>query len=125
MEDEIETAKEMLQQTICQECKSNLKNQVTREQKIKKESRKGGISIRGKGNAIILSLIALSVALVTIYSPQQQLGDGLMSMPKPVEPAFFVPDESSYRRNLFTTEVLDEDYDKALQLVVDDEPNCE
>ena len=48
-----------------------------------------------------------------------------MTMPKPVEPAFFVPDENSYRRNLFTTEVLDEDYDKALQLVVDDDPNCE
>ncbi len=45
MEDEIDTAKEMLQQTICSGCKTNLKNQVTREQKIKKESRKGGVSI--------------------------------------------------------------------------------
>ena len=48
-----------------------------------------------------------------------------MMIPKPSEPAFYVPDEMPYRRNLFTSEALDDEYDKALQLVVDDEPSCD
>ena len=67
LEDQLEGAKDVLKETICDDCKTNLKNQVT--QKTKKETKTGGISIRGKGNAFILSLIALSVALVTLYSP--------------------------------------------------------
>ena len=71
MEQELEEAKDILKRTLCDGCKGNLKQRVKLPQNRSKQQKKhSGISIRGKGgNAFIMSILALSVALVSVYSP--------------------------------------------------------
>jgi hypothetical protein len=64
LEGELEEAWEILRQTLCTDCKTNLKNKGSKKAIKSKSSTLGGITIKGKGNAFILSLLAVSVALV-------------------------------------------------------------
>ncbi len=62
LESELEEARKILRKTLCDTCKTNLKNK-----KIKEKKTSSGITVKGKGNAFILSLLAVSVALVGFY----------------------------------------------------------
>lgn len=62
LEFELDEAKDVLKKTLCEECKTNLKAGT--------QKRKSGVTVRGKGkNAFLLSLLAVSVAMVAVVAP--------------------------------------------------------
>ncbi len=98
LEEELEDAKKILKKTLCEDCKSNLKS----GQPTKKKS---GITIKGNGNKFIMSLLAVSVALVAVYAP----GTQNQAMVGPVPNNIVVPEWEAPvgRRNLGAYENLD------------------
>ena len=66
LEEELEGAKEILKKTLCSDCKDSLKTGTKCQKK-----KSAGITVRGKGNAFIMSLLAVRVALVAVYAPGQ------------------------------------------------------
>lgn len=63
LETDLADAREIIWQTLCNTCKDNLRSKIAKKNKQVPNSN-SGISIRGKGNAFILSILAVSVALV-------------------------------------------------------------
>ncbi len=81
----------------------------------KKPSKKShGITVRGKGNAFILSILAVSVAMVALYNPSNEspiLGNSTNLIEEIPTPSF-----ERKGRNLYEATNLDNAYDNALQL---------
>lgn len=116
LEGELEGARDILKKSLCTDCKDALK---TGTKNTKKKSQSSGITVKGKGNAFIMSLLAVSVAMVAVYAPGQvgpsNQATSLITGPAPQ--TLDLPDLSSTRmhgRNLMST--IQEDLDTALQV---------
>jgi len=110
--DEIETdldeAKEILQKTLCNDCKGNLKmaGSSPRKDNRKRKGASSNLSVKGKGNAIILSILAASVALVSLYSgsgQKDQVPAVVLNSPLNQH----VDSQKQYGRNLMSSVNLD------------------
>ena len=106
LEKELEEAKEILQKTLCGDCKSNLKKRVQRP-------KKSGITVKGKGNALILSILAVSVAMVTLGG-QTEIGQQTALMVPQPDVDMDLEGIQATRRNLEASYSLDNT--KALQV---------
>ena len=102
LEFELEDAREVLRKTLCEECKTNLKSGT--------QKRKSGVTVRGKGkNAFLLSLLAVSVAMVAVVAPPKSVE---MPITGPVPTDIAIPEWESGRRNLRSS--VDHSLDTAL-----------
>ena len=105
LERDLEDAKDILQKTLCGTCKDGLRKRCSKPKKSG-----SGITVKGKGNAFILSILALSVAMVTVYNPNDTTNGVLV----PQNDMDFELEAQSVRRNLDTG--FNMDNAKALQI---------
>jgi len=112
MEEELEGARDILKKTLCGDCKTNLKSHnCSKSGSSKKIAKRSGISLKGKGNVFIMSILAVSMALVAIAGTGTKVdkGESLITT-IPSEDTSIPATESNHRRNLVNIE----DYETAV-----------
>lgn len=105
MEEDLSGARDILKSTLCDGCKTNLKKNGCHKKPTissKKSKKQGGISLKGKGSAFIMSLLAVSVAIVAIAGTGTKIEKTNLVGKVPDVPSIpaDLPQTDTFRRNL-------------------------
>ena len=100
LEDELRDARTILRAALCKPCKDKLSMKVKERQNEAPSKKKGAISLHGKGNAFIISIVAVSVAMACLYNPST--GQNFVA-PKQFESAIQFNVAANQRRGLAAT----------------------